>query len=396
MRHLYILIALIAALVAPRAVAAVGVDSTLTVSLLTCSPGEETYELYGHTAILVRARHDSLQAVYNYGAFSFEQPHFVWRFVLGRTDYVLLAMPLGVFLQEYFARGSWVEEQRLNLTPAEANLLADSLAWYSLPEHCTYRYGIFRNNCTTKSRDIIENCIRGRVIYPARPRRNTFRTIIHEYTVGHPWATTGNDMLLGSDVDTLLCERDEMFAPLYMMRYADSAMVQTAADAYRPLVAERRTLLEERPEMRRKVVDAQRRFPVAPAPLAWGLLAAALGLAFCEWRRRGVVWQADAVMLCLQGVVGVVLTFMTLFSEHPGVASNWLVVAFNPLPLLFAIPVAVAARHGRRHPYHYFAAMLLALFVAAMPLMPQDFPDITLPLALTLLSRSIINIAVAK
>ena len=395
MRHLAILIALLATLV-PLSSDAAKLDSTLTVSLLTCSPGEETYELYGHTALLIRAQNNKWQAVYNYGVFSFEQPHFTWRFVLGQTDYMVMPCPLNIFLQAYFDRGSWVEEQRLNLTVAEANLLADSLAWYSRPENRVYRYNIFRNNCTTKARDIVESCIQGRVIYPIRPRRNTFRSLLHTYTAGHPWAETGNDILLGADVDTLINERDEMFAPLYMMHYADSAMIQTGYGAYRPLVADRYMLLEARPENRRKIVEAQTNLPVTPAHVGWGVFVLLLLLAAYEWRRSAVAWQADALVLTLQGIVGILLTFMAVFSQHPGVSSNWLIVPFNPLPLLFMVPVVLSERRQHLHPYHLFAAAILTLFVVLFAAIPQDFPDMALPLALSLLSRSIINIAIFK
>lgn len=407
MRRIVILIALMAALVSPKVSAAARVDSTLTVSLLTCSPGEETYELYGHTAILVRARNDSLRVVYNYGVFSFDQPHFIWRFVLGQTDYMVMPCPLSIFLKSYTDRGSWVEEQRLNLTVAEANLLADSLAWYSRRENCVYRYDIFRSNCTTKARDIIEHCIRGRVIYPVRPRRNTFRTILHECTGSrkggvyapasiHPWADAGNDFLLGADVDTLITERDEMFAPLYMMNYADSAMILSGYDAYRPLVSTRVTLLEANDQRRQKVIDAQPAIPVKPGHIAWAGLVFCLLVAAYEWRCRRVIWQTEAIILTLQGIIGLLLTFMALFSEHPGVASNWLVVPFNPLPLLFLVPVVISERRQRLHPYHYFAAVVLVFFVIAFYVVPQDFPALILPLALSLLSRSISNIAIFK
>ena len=35
--------------------------------------------------------------VFNYGTFSFAQPHFVWRFVKGETDYELGVVPYALF-----------------------------------------------------------------------------------------------------------------------------------------------------------------------------------------------------------------------------------------------------------------------------------------------------------
>lgn len=46
-----------------------GGEAPLTVSLITCWPGTEVYELCGHEAIRVRG--DGIDSVWNYGTFDF-------------------------------------------------------------------------------------------------------------------------------------------------------------------------------------------------------------------------------------------------------------------------------------------------------------------------------------
>ena len=46
------------------------------ISILTCNPGTEVYSMYGHTAIRVSDPASGLDAVFNYGVFSFEAPKF--------------------------------------------------------------------------------------------------------------------------------------------------------------------------------------------------------------------------------------------------------------------------------------------------------------------------------
>ena len=58
-------------------------------SLLTCAPGNEIYALFGHTAIRYQNFSRGVDLVFNYGMFSFNTPHFVYRFVKGETDYQL-------------------------------------------------------------------------------------------------------------------------------------------------------------------------------------------------------------------------------------------------------------------------------------------------------------------
>ena len=237
MRRLILFLSFLGALCAPLRLladttqAAAELDSTLRVSLLTCSPGSATYELYGHTAIRARSERDRFDVVYNYGLFDFNQPNFVWHFVLGECDYMVGREHFPLFEYAYKLRGSSITEQVLNLYPQEAQELLQALEENCLPENCTYRYNIFRENCTTKARDIIEAHIYGRLRYPMRPRRFTIRQMLHQFTAGSPWDEAGNDMLLGTEVDTLLTERNETFLPIYMTsswrptpRYRDSRL----------------------------------------------------------------------------------------------------------------------------------------------------------------------------
>ena len=72
------------------------------ISLITCSPGTELYQLYGHTALRVREVRQGRRSdwVFNYGTFSFKQKNFMWRFMLGETDYELSVLPYGYFYQK--------------------------------------------------------------------------------------------------------------------------------------------------------------------------------------------------------------------------------------------------------------------------------------------------------
>ena len=74
--------------VAACASAQQGKDS-LRISLLTCWPGPEVYELFGHTGLRVQriSAEQPFDVVFNYGLFDFSTPHFVYRFTKGETDY---------------------------------------------------------------------------------------------------------------------------------------------------------------------------------------------------------------------------------------------------------------------------------------------------------------------
>ena len=139
---------------------------SIRLSLLTCAPGSEIYAHFGHTAIRYENYTRKIDLVFNYGMFNFREPHFVWRFVKGETDYQLGITPYIYFRAEYAMRGSSVYQQVLNLTQAEKERLVALLEENYRPENRIYRYNYFYDNCTTRARDKIEEAIRGKVVYP--------------------------------------------------------------------------------------------------------------------------------------------------------------------------------------------------------------------------------------
>ena len=216
-------------------------QDSIRVTLLTCSPGPEIYELYGHTAIRCQTPKPPLgeertDIVFNYGVFDMSKPYFAWHFVLGQTDYMVQPVPWEFFVREYDERGSSITEQELNLTPSEARRLLSRLLENCLPENCQYRYNFLYKNCTTMVRDMVEGVIDGSIQYPDTLPHQTYREVLHHYTPEHPWAQEGNDLLLGAEVDTILSEHAAMFVPENLMRAYDGAFIITTRGDMRPLV----------------------------------------------------------------------------------------------------------------------------------------------------------------
>ena len=141
-KRLYIILCL--ALLAFGRVLAYG--DSIRVTLLTCSPGQEAYAIYGHTAIRCQRPEADEDIVFNYGVFDMSKPNFVWRFILGQTDYMVAAGPWEYFRREYEATGQHVSEQELNLTHSEASMLLGQLTENCQPENCGYRYNFLRRN----------------------------------------------------------------------------------------------------------------------------------------------------------------------------------------------------------------------------------------------------------
>lgn len=340
---------------------------SLAVSLITCEPGPQIYELYGHTAIRIRHMRTGDDVAFNYGMFNFDAPNFVMRFVLGETDYMLGVYPYEDFLEEYRLRGSKVIEQTLNLTAQEKERLLRALAENARPENCTYRYNFLYNNCTSQAHDIIERCIDGAIVYPVDNKEESYRQIIHYYTAGSPWSEFGQDILLGAAADRPISQREKMFAPLFLEKYAGEAVIQSPDGTNRPLVSDTRTIMPY------NAMEENAGFPVPPTGVFGAMLVATVLLCIIGIRRRKIFWGWELLLMVIQGAAGCLVAFMFLFSEHPTVSTNWLIVILNPIPIIYA---AFRVRNIMRRKYDVYAPAAFAvqtLFLAAMPFIPQSF-----------------------
>lgn len=353
---------------------------SVEISLLTCQPHDEVYSLYGHTAIRFHdfRKGKMIDAAFNYGVFDFKKSMFVLRFVFGLTDYELGAYPYKYFVQEYRQFGCLVTEQVLNLTSEEKQKLQDALAENLKPENKIYRYNYFYNNCTTKARDIIEQCINGKVEYTEREDFTpSYRDMVHEMTRNNPWSRFGNDILLGIKADKSTTQREQEFLPHHLMYDFDRAQIYTNGQ-YRPLVKERRIAVPA------GVQITKSGFPLSPMTCALILLTIGIIIFLIEWKKRCtfVVW--DLLLMIATGIIGIVLTMM-LFSQHPTVSLNLQIILFNPLPWLFLWPVI----RGRQTRYWIITSVLCVLFFIGAFF--QSYAEGIWILALCLLSQCILH-----
>ena len=360
-------------------------DSLLTnamdsveVSLLTCSPHEEIYSLYGHTALRWHDLRTQEDLAFNWGVFNFKKPYFVLRFVFGLTDYELGAVPMKYFMEEYRQVGSSVTEQILNLTAEEKRNLYLALVKNLQPENRIYRYNYFYDNCSTRPRDIIEQSINGKVEYTEREGFTpSYRDMVRVCTRNHPWATFGNDILLGVRADLATDRRQQEFLPDHLLYDFDRAQIYTDGE-YRPLVKERRTIVPAGVQ----VIEPD--FLFTPSECAYALLLLSLVILFIEWRKKTTFRVWDTLLMTVQGLVGSVL-FVMLFSQHPTTSTNLQLLLFNPLPFFF-LPAVIRGRSTR---WWILQAALFILFMIGS--LFQSYAEGMIIVALCLLLRSAIH-----
>ena len=353
---------------------------SVEVSLLTCSPHEEIYSLYGHSALRWHdMRTGGNDIVFNWGIFNFDKPYFVLRFVFGLTDYELGVLPYQPFCDYYQKWGSSVTEQVINLTSEEKVRLHDALYENLKPENRIYRYNFFYDNCSTRPRDMIERCLKGSVEYAQRQDYSpSFRQMVGTSTRNHPWAKFGNDMLLGVKADMATDRKAQEFLPENLMYDFNYATINNNDDR-RPLIIARRM-----PVMPGVQVIEQD-FPLSPTVCALLLLTITIFLTLLEWKIRKRLIAYDILLMLIQGLAGCVL-FVMLFSQHPTTSTNLQILLLNPLPLFF-IPAVIRKKDKR-----WWKLQLIMIVLFYLGAIFQRYAEGMLIVASCLLIRTIVHI----
>lgn len=295
----------------------------IQISLLTCSPGKEVWAQYGHTAIRYYDKESGEDLAINYGIFSLDQTYFIPRFVLGMTDYRMGVQPMDMFLAQYSYEGRGVVEQVLNLSAEDKEVIYKALQENMKPENVVYRYNYFFDNCTTRARDMLVNHLHGKVVYPPAEENATFRSMIHKWNNKYEWAQFGEDLLLGVNADRKTTKSEQQFLPENLRSDFDKAKYNG-----KPLVKETNVLLDAETEVVEPV------FPLSPLSIALIFAVISLVMMLFSYRRQQVYWAWDLALMLTSGLMGIIF-FVMIFSQHPCVSLNFILLFFNPLPLFF-------------------------------------------------------------
>jgi hypothetical protein len=173
------------------------------ISVITCGLGNETYSYFGHTAIRVSDPANTLDIVYNYGAFDFRTPNFVAKFAKGDLQYFVITHSFQDFLNEYTDEKRSVYEQELLISQDQKQRLFDNLNTTLLSEDRYYTYKFIDKNCTSMVVDAINKSLGKNVITKIGDTDKTYRSILFPYFDGHFYEKLGTSIIFGTKVDQL-------------------------------------------------------------------------------------------------------------------------------------------------------------------------------------------------
>lgn len=345
-----------------------GGGESLQAFLMTMGPGAQVYERFGHNAIWIRDTTTGLDLVYNYGTFDFAEPGFVGRFVFGRPRYWLAASTLEATLRsyQYFQRDVMVQE--LALSPGKRAELAIRLAENLLPENRTYTYDYYRDNCSTRVRDMLDLILGGalRRATEGAPGEGTLRFHTQRSVSNDPPMYLGILAALGPAVDRPLDQWDEMFLPAKVQERVRELRVPDGRGGEMPLVLREDTLL---------AIGA---FTVEATQPDWSGPLVGLGALIALASLTGMVRGAGGIpgrivasgWLLASGVGGGILCFLWLATDHRAAAGNLNLLLLSPLALAVLPRIwrrGVPGRWSRAALTGYGASLVLGAVAALLP-----------------------------
>ena len=356
--------------------------SRAEISILTCSPGDEAYSVYGHSAIRVNDPALNYDIVFNYGIFDFSSSNFVLRFAKGQTDYLLGATKFSSFINEYIYYERSVFEQQLNLTQTEKQKIFDFLLWNAAPENRVYRYNFFFDNCASRVRDVIAQNVEGGIEFTDRASGKTLRDLIRDYQQKLPWLNFGVDFLVGAEADRKATLQEEMFLPDYVMKHFASA--QRAASG-EPIVASSQVLYRAPKHVLRKITL------ISPFAVFMLLLAVVMLFSMREFRLGEMKPSFDFIVFFINGFAGIFIGWFVLFSEHPAMSPNYNLLWLFPLNFIFVFLWLAKKWRPFLKNYHLFISAWWILFIAAGTILPQTFHPVFFLMTATFLIRPLLH-----
>lgn len=195
--------------------------SNVEVYLGTRDIGHQIYTKYGHTILRIVNYENHTDVGYNWGAFDFNEPGFIPKFLKGILIY---QMTYGYFRDDVevsIAEQQTMWMERINLTTKQKETLIRRINWQAQPENVKYPYLFFYDNCSTRVRDYLDEALGGAIKVRSMNHMigKSYRDRVMEHNSSEPLLAMGQDVILNSEPDKQMSAWDDMFIPIYLREY---------------------------------------------------------------------------------------------------------------------------------------------------------------------------------
>ena len=351
-------------------------SSRIRISLLTCTPGNELYSIFGHSALRITDSNSVTDIVYNYGTFNFDDDGFYLKFISGQLLYYISIEDFQTFKFNYQATNRGITEQVLQLSPQEKINIQHSLNENLKEENKYYKYDFFLDNCTTRFRDLILNSKKPTPALPAvMPIDMKFREAIdiYLYKGEQYWSKLGIDILLGAPTDAVMTPSQQQFLPDNLMTALDKSLTI-------PIVTSKESLYK---------LDVHEKQVVWFTPMFFfsTLLAFFILMSLIKNRQgQSILAGLDGLLFFLTGALGFLLIFMMTATDHSMTKTNFNILWAWPTHAVIAF--FVTSKKAWVKKYFLIAIVGNLLVLLAWAFLPQQMHDALIPFVILLTYRS--------
>jgi len=321
----------------------------LTIKIAVVGPGDAVYFWWGHIALIVEDAQTGRSDFYDYGIFSFENENFYYNFAFGRLLYSSGVSGTGENIEYAVDRNRSVVIYTLDLPPETRVKVKDFVEHNVLPENSDYFYHHFRDNCSTRIRDIIDYAVDGQLKEQYANTQGKFT--LRQHVRRHTWFSPAVDWILnfwmGQVIDTPITIWDDMFLPSEVGKVIQDFW-------YTDANGEKRRLVSDDPSSINIINTAKGRPEVLKEPRKqWPyefVFSLVLSAIFCLFFfmhskkiRAGKILAGFSMSLCalVFGLAGFLLYFMSIFTNHDYTFENFNMLFASPL-LIAAVPLGIS------------------------------------------------------
>ena len=301
------------------------------VSLVVADPGEAMISVAGHVAIRMQCPLHDMDYVFTYETVG-DYSQIVMRYLAGMLKSGDVAYQTDDFMEIYRTEGRGVREYEISLP-----LDVKRKLWKILDERIVlgqnYRYEPLTQGCAQNTLLLLKECIAPATFTfteEARKSKYTIRDLIEKRVHDNTWTGSILNLFFNGVVDKILNNEENIVMPEDLIELLQGAefegqkVLQTAPKQLLPSHFKRSNTWFS---------------PILFATLLLLLTLLALG------RRNNAM---DYALLVIQTLLGIVNVWLVFISENSCTEWTWLIIPFNPLPLLFwkwrakwALPYAI-------------------------------------------------------
>ena len=292
-------------------------DDFVKASILVATPSNVLYSCAGHTGIRMQCPHYDLDVVYTYESESV-MSHML-TFLMGGLKMGMTSVPTEKMLSGYGSVGRGITEYPLNIPLDKRKILWQYLD-EKVAEGMSHSMGSIEKGCAFSTLRAIQTAILPDTLsfgkWDEKFFKKTRRTLLGDRISGFPW----NRFVIFSFASTEMDQPCTVINKLLIPADVIDVLSKTKLNG-QVLLGPAKTIVPQ-------TVVSKEKIWLTPMMIACFLLL--LAVVSCFGLQRTISY----IFLALQSAGGFLMVSVLFFSTLPCTGFSWLLIPFNPLPLL--------------------------------------------------------------